>query len=163
MQGLVLHASSTSAALGHAAPPTSGSVRLRVRVRRPVPHVCVHVSNEPHEPTMQSRLQTRSTDAVGETVSVYPAAQGAVVSLQAAPLSVAEKVAPATHGAHVRSAVAEPAMDWPWPTAHVRQAVHVALPAVALKVSLVHAVHSRLDEGPALTVSYSPAPHVVTA
>ena len=104
-----------------------------------------------------------SLATVAALLMYSPAAHTPRTASHASPLSVAEKVAPATHGAHVRSAVAEPAMDWPWPTAHVLQATHAELPAVALNMPLVHAVHSRLDEGPALTVSYSPAPHVVTA
>jgi hypothetical protein len=52
-----------------------------------------------------------------------------------------------------RSAVAEPAVSWPWPAAHVRQASHASLPAPTLKVPLMHKVQTRLEDAVGAAVS----------
>jgi hypothetical protein len=52
---------------------------------------------------------------------------------QASALSFGEKLLPTEHGVHTRLAVAEPAVDCPEPTAHVRHAVHAWFPELSLK------------------------------
>lgn len=58
-------------------------------------------------PSAQS-VQVRSVLAVAAALMRWPAGHGARMALQVSVLDVGEKVAPATHAAHVWSAVAEP-------------------------------------------------------
>jgi hypothetical protein len=53
----------------------------------------------------------RSLVAVAMAVVYVPAAHGALTVLHTAPLVASENVSPTVHGAHWRSAVAEPALD----------------------------------------------------
>ena len=101
----------------------------------------------------------RSLDAVAALSMNSPAAHGARIGVHASPLSAAENVDPTVQGAHWRSAVAEPAVDMPWPTAHVFHATQPSLPALVLKLPAAHAAHSRFDETPGAFVSYLPAAH----
>ena len=75
----------------------------------------------------------RSLLAVAMAVVYVPGAHGALTALHTAPLMAAENVSPTVHGAHWRSAVAEPALDCPYPTPHAVQTVHLSLPNVDLK------------------------------
>ena len=72
------------------------------------------------------------------------------------------KVVPGTHASHMRSAVAEPAVFWPWPAGHVAQAAHASLPAVVLNICSGHSEHTRSDVVVGSAVEYSPAEQVFT-
>ena len=105
-------------------------------------------------------VHTTSLLALAAVVVNVPAAHGALTATHASPLSSVEYVEPATHAAHWRSAVAEPATDMPCPAGHVVHAAHASLPAVALNVPSGHALHTRLDVLVNAVVSYSPTAHV---
>ena len=88
---------------------------------------------------------------------------------QGAPSSCDENVEPTAHAAQTRSSVYEPAISWPMPAGHVRQAVHTPAPARAnvpcaqgvgvapplQECPAGQSAHSRLEEAPAAAVSYS--------
>jgi hypothetical protein len=86
-------------------------------------------------------LQSRSAEAVGATFSYSPDVHS--VTATHAPPSLAPEYVPDAHGAHWRSASAEPALDMPWPIGHVDQAAHELWSAEAANVSGVQSVHTR--------------------
>ena len=125
---------------------------------------------------------TRLDMAVGAAISVSPAAHvliswhtlsnasvaavaincvplHVVTFTHAAPLSSSEYEAPAVHAAHWRSASAEPATSWPWPTGHVAHRVHASFPDVSLKVPVGHGSHTRSLLTVAAVLVYKPGPH----
>ena len=69
------------------------------------------------------------------------------------------KLVPSTHASHRRSAVAEPAVFWPWPAGQVAQAEHAPLPAAVLNWPAAHAAQSRSDVVVGAALRYSPAAH----
>jgi hypothetical protein len=113
-------------------------------------------------PAPQS-AHARSLDGVAALLRRRPAAHGLLTGAHGAPEASAEKVEPATHAAHLRSDVAEPASDSPWPAGHVVQGWHAALPALALKVPSAHGAHTASDEGVGGVERKVPAAHTVTA
>ena len=100
----------------------------------------------------------RSEVSVGLAVS-YSLALHVVTVLHASPLSAPENVAPCVHGAHWRSAVAEPATDCPVPAAHVAHVAHDMRPALAVNVPAAHAPHVRSALAVATAVVKRPAAH----
>ena len=90
-----------------------------------------------------------------------PAAQALLTCAHAAPSTALENVDPSSHAAHRMSAVAEPAVDMPWPIGHVAHATHASLPALALKVPGWHVAQTRSDDALGAAVSYVPAAHTV--
>ena len=71
---------------------------------------------------------TRLLLAVAAVLVKLPAEHTSLTMVHAAPLSSVENDVPATHAAHWRSAVLEPAADCPWPTGHVAHAAQAPLP-----------------------------------
>lgn len=108
--------------------------------------------------TARCVTQSRSDAVVGAFFSNSLLVHS-VTGAHARPLLAPDHVAPATHGAHSRSAVAVGAFDWPKPTAHVRHAVHLALPALLLNWPAGHTSHVRSAETVATVLIASPAPH----
>ena len=104
------------------------------------------------------------------------AAHAMLTEAHALPSSVLLKVATPSHASHTRSAVAEPAVFWPWPAGHVAQAehaplpaavlkwpaAHASLPAVVLNICSGHSEHTRSDVVVGSAVEYSPAEQVFT-
>ena len=91
---------------------------------------------------------SRSLLAVAAVLVKVPAAHTALTVAHVSPLSSVEYDVPATQAAHWRSAVAEPAAAWPWPTPQVRHAVQVSAAVVlpltsALKVPDAQGAHVR--------------------
>jgi len=78
-------------------------------------------------------LQSRSEDTLGALFSNSPPPHVAT-GLQASPLVASENVVPATHAAHRRFCVLEPAREVPEPVGHVSQSVQPVSPAVAVNV-----------------------------
>ena len=92
-------------------------------------------------------------------VSAKPAPHGALTSTQAArPLALAY-VEPVTHGAHCKSAVAEPETATPSPAAHVRHNTHALFPASLLNVPAAHGAQLRSLLAVATKLTYVPAAH----
>ena len=98
-------------------------------------------------------VHTRSDVAVAAALRYMPASHTALTDSQAAPSLVVENADPEAQASQTRSAVAEPAVSWPWPAAHVRQASHASLPAPTLKVPLMHKVQTRLEDAVGAAVS----------
>ena len=105
----------------------------------------------------------RSLLAVAATVVRKPGAHGALTAAHAAPSLAPENVEPTTQAAHWRSAVAEPAADWPAPTAHVVHTVQLSEASVVLVVALkepnAHSTHVRPLLAEAATAVRKPGPH----
>jgi hypothetical protein len=77
-----------------------------------------------------------------------PATQSEPTGVHGSPLKASDQFTPATHGAHWRLVVPEPATDCPWPTGHVRHSSHEsdnAEPALsdALNLPPGQPVHTR--------------------
>ena len=102
---------------------------------------------------------SRSDVDVAAAVSYEPATHGAVSGAHASPAVVAENELPSTHAAHRRSAMEEPAADWPSPAGQVRHAAHVPWPATEVNVPAAHGLHSRFDVSDGALDSYDPLPH----
>ena len=85
-----------------------------------------------------------------------PAVHCALTAMHALPPSVDVYVAPASHAAHWRSAVAEPGADMPSPAAHVVHGEHALRPGEAVKVPCAHSVHTRSLEVVASELVYLP-------
>ena len=103
----------------------------------------------------------RSEVAVAAALMNVPGSHTARTSAQAAPSFVAENVLPAMHGAHVRSATAEPSVAMPWPAGQVVHAVHLSRPAEAVKEPSAHASHTRSLLAVAAATMRVPAGHGV--
>jgi hypothetical protein len=106
---------------------------------------------------------SRSLLTVAPLVVNVPGPHGALTAVHASPLFAGENVEPATHPAHLRLALAEPATDMPWPTAHVAHAAHSSTASVvlmpALKVPATQLVHCRSLLAVAAAVVRNPAAH----
>jgi hypothetical protein len=106
---------------------------------------------------------SRSLLTVAPLVVKVPGPHGALTTVHASPLFAGENVEPATHPAHWRSAMAEPAADMPWPTAHVAHAAHSSTASVvlvlALKVPSAQLAHCRSLLAVAAAVVWKPAVH----
>lgn len=74
-----------------------------------------------------------------------PASQGALTGSQTAASSLAEKYAPASQAAHVRSAVVDPGYCSPSPAGHVRHATQATLPGADLNVPPRQVLQVRSD------------------
>ena len=107
-------------------------------------------------------LQSRSVLALGAFVS-YSVPVHCVTATHALPSLTVEYDVPTTHAAHWRSAVAEPALDWPWPTAHVVHTAQLSVASVVLVLALneppAHAAHCRSLLAVAATVVRKPGAH----
>ena len=99
---------------------------------------------------------------MGTAVS-YSVPLHVVTATHALPSSTLEYAVPATHAAHLRSAMVEPASDWPLPAGHVAQAVQLSVASVvlvpALKRPAPHSAHCRSLLALAATVVRKPGPH----
>merc|ERR1719424_1490632 len=104
-------------------------------------------------------LQTRFDDAVGALASNQPLPHDALTRAQTSALSIAEKVEPALHGVHLRSATLEPGVDRPSPTGHCFHAAQVYRPGGEVKVPEPHASQVRSAPAVASAVVRVPATH----
>ena len=91
-----------------------------------MPEVAVNV------PSVQA-AQLRSVAEVGAAASYVPASHAALTDSQEAPSLVLENAEPARQAPQTRSAVAEPAVSWPWPATHAPHAAQELSPALAVK------------------------------
>ena len=107
-------------------------------------------------------LQSRSVLAVGVAFS-YSVPLHVVTATHALPSLTLENAVPTTHAAHLRSAIVEPASDWPSPFGHVAQAEQLSVASVvlvpALKRPAPHSAHVRSLLALAATVVRKPLPH----
>ena len=105
----------------------------------------------------------RSAAVVGALVSHWSPLH-CRTAVQAPPVLAAEKVAPSSHAAHWRSAVAVPAADWPSPTRHVANVAQLStlsVPALApaLNVPEAQGAHTTSLLAVAAAVVRVPAAH----
>ena len=121
-----------------------GHVDHAVHVLRPADAVNVPGAQPAH---------TKLALAVAGVRMKVPARQLTVASTQK-PLS--EKVIPATHVVHWRSAATDPALAWPKPGLHEDQVVHVLRPGDAANVPDAHTAHSRSLDAVGVAVVYVP-------
>jgi hypothetical protein len=153
--------------------PGTHASHMRSAVAEPAvfwPWPAGHVAQAEHAPLPATSLkwpaahaaQSRSDVVVGAALRYSPAAHSALTAVHALPLSVLLKVATPSHASHTRSAVAEPAVFWPWAAGHVAQAAHASLPAVVLNICSGHSEHTRSDVVVGSAVEYSPAEQVFT-
>jgi len=106
-------------------------------------------------------VHTRSLLAVAPASVNVPAVQLVWAVVQALPLSAAENVEPARQASQTRSAVAEPAVSWPWPAAHVAHGAQELSPATAVKVPLAQSAHVRSFVEVGAVSSYVPGAQLV--
>jgi len=175
----VVYAPATHGALTalHASPllapenvsPNAQGVHRRSAVAEPaldMPEPAGHVDHLAHAimPLLAVKVpepqlaHVRSLFAVASAAVYVPAAQGPLAELHASPLSAPENDAPTSQASHWRFAVAEPACDWPYPTAQLAQATHASLPTELLKLPIAHAAHVRSAEAVGATSLYCPGP-----
>ena len=104
-----------------------------------------------------------SADTVATALVYVPAGHAALTVSHALPSFTAEYVEPGTQAVHWRSAVAEPAWDWPSPTGHVAHAVQLSVAIVELVLLLnmpsAHEAHVRSLLAVAATVVWKPGAH----
>ena len=98
--------------MAQAAQLSVASVVLVPVLKRPAPH----------------SAHCRSLLALAATVVRKPLPHGELTSWHALPSLTIENVEPAMHAEHLRSALLEPASDWPSPGMHVAHLVHAASP-----------------------------------
>jgi len=86
---------------------------------------------------------------------------GLRTATHAPPLATAEKVVPAAHDEHWRSAVAEPAAVIPLPTEHFVHDAHNPLPSAVLNVPAVQGAQTRSLASVGALLMNSPAAHAL--
>jgi hypothetical protein len=102
---------------------------------------------------------TRLLLAVAAAAMCVPAAQGVRTGWHADASLVGEKLVPAWHAAHWRSASGDPATDRPKPMGHVDHAVHWSRPAEDVNVPALHCAQTRSLLAVAAAVVCVPATH----
>ena len=60
--------------------------------------------------------------------------------------TLSEKVSPLTHDVHTTSRMAEPVKNTPVPAGQVAHGTHSPMPALALKCSAAHGLHTRSED-----------------